>query len=73
MLYGGFSNMNYSTPIIIAFFLVLSGCASQQDVIILDDRLIELEYQLSKIKTVTKSQKTEEKKLRGQQNGLRND
>ncbi len=63
--------MKYSTPIIIAFFLVLGGCASQQDVIILDDRLIELEYQLSKIKTVTKSQKTEEKKLRGQSAGLR--
>jgi len=63
--------MKHSTLIIIAFFLVLGGCASQQDVIILDDRLIELEYQLSKIKTVTKSQKTEGNKLRGQSAGLR--
>lgn len=49
----------------------MCGCASQQDVIILDDRLVELEYQLSKIKTVTKSQKSEGKKLRGQSAGLR--
>jgi tol-pal system protein YbgF len=63
--------MKHSILIIISFFLILGGCASQQDVIILDDRLIELEYQLSKIKTVTKSQKTEGNKLRGQSAGLR--
>jgi len=65
------SNMKHSILIIIVFFLVMGGCASQQDVIILDDRLVELEYQLSKIKTVTKSQKTEGNKLRGQSAGLR--
>ena len=63
--------MKHSILIIIAFFLAMYGCASQQDVIILDDRLVEVEYQLSKIKTVTKSQKTEGKKLRGQSAGLR--
>jgi len=63
--------MKHSITIIIVFLLAISGCASQQDVIILDDRLVELEYQLSKIKTVTKSQKTEGKKLRGQSAGLR--
>lgn len=63
--------MKHSILIIIAFFLAMGGCASQKDVIILDDRLVELEYQLSKIKTVTKSQKTEGKKLRGQSAGLR--
>ncbi len=63
--------MKHSILIIIAFFLAMGGCASRQDVIILDDRLVELEYQLSKIKTVTKSQKTEGKKLRGQSAGLR--
>jgi tol-pal system protein YbgF len=63
--------MKHSILIIIAFFIALGGCASRQDVIILDDRLVELEYQLSKIKTVTKSQKTEGNKLRGQSAGLR--
>ena len=63
--------MKHSILIIIAFFLAMSGCASQQDVIILDDRLVELEYQFSKIKTVAKSQKTEGKKLRSQSAGLR--
>jgi len=63
--------MKYSILIIIVFFLIMYGCASQQDVIILDDRLVEVEYQLSKIKTVTKSQKSEGKKLRGQSAGLR--
>jgi tol-pal system protein YbgF len=63
--------MKRSILIIIAFFLAIGGCASRQDVIILDDRLVELEYQLSKIKTVTKSQKTEGKNLRGQSAGLR--
>jgi len=63
--------MKHSILIIIAFFLAMSGCASQQDLIILNDRLVELEYHLSKIKTVTKSQETEGNKLRGQSAGLR--
>ncbi|MBT8357142.1 MAG: tol-pal system protein YbgF [Deltaproteobacteria bacterium] len=63
--------MKYFTLILTAFCIALGGCASQQDVIILDDRLIELEFQLSKIKSVAKSQKTEGNKLRGQSAGLR--
>ncbi|MCP4374378.1 MAG: tol-pal system protein YbgF [Deltaproteobacteria bacterium] len=63
--------MKHSIFIIIAFFFAMYGCASQKDVIILDDRLVEVEYQLSKVKTVTKSQKSEGNKLRGQSAGLR--
>jgi tol-pal system protein YbgF len=63
--------MKHSILIIIGLFLALGGCASQQDVIILDDRLVELELQISKIKSVTKSQNTEGKNLRGQSAGLR--
>ncbi len=63
--------MKHSILISLATFFILYGCATRQDAIILNDRLLELEYQFSQMENLTKSQKKEGRNIRSQSAGLR--
>ena len=57
--------------ILLTLLTILSGCASQDDVIILDERLALLEVQNSKMKEYSQSLAAKDQNLRSQSAGLR--
>jgi tol-pal system protein YbgF len=65
------STMKPTIYILLTLLTILSGCASQDDVIILDERLALLEVQNSKMKEYSKSLAAKDQNLRSQSAGLR--